>query len=391
MPPPPVNPDLHTMSFGDHLEELRRRLLFAVAAPLPLFVLLFFFSDHMIEWLLQPVYGVLAHNDLPDTLQVLSPPEFLLTKLKVSLIFSLVITAPWLLWHAWLFIAPGLYSRERRFVYFLIPGSFILTIAGVALLYFVMLPLMLHVLVLVAVDADFGAATPERDPQVELRLEAAREVPLVTAMPSAPADHDVWVLWPDLELWVAMPDENGVVVPVQVPRRSRNGIEQSFRLSWVINFTLVLMMGVVIAFQMPLVILLLGWLDLVSAGWLREKRRYALVVCGIVSAVITPADAVSMIMMLVPLYALYELGIILVVVAPASKVAEGGILRTRFTGWRKRAGGDSDNASADKGPSSAVETTEPVQSDASIPRSGPDTESGPEKSDGPDGTKEDER
>ena len=133
---------------------------------------------------------------------------------------------------------------------------------------------------------------------------------------------------PGADLYVAVAaEEDGAVEVLRVPPARSGAIEQKLRVSFVINFTLVLMLGVVIAFQMPLVILLLGWLNLVTASWLRERRRYALAVCGIVSAVITPADAISMLIMLVPLYALYELGILLVVLAPASAVAGGRIGR----------------------------------------------------------------
>jgi hypothetical protein len=78
---------------------------------------------------------------------------------------------------------------------------------------------------------------------------------------------------------------------------------------------------------MPLVVVLLGWLGLASVDWLRAHRRYALFICGIVSAVITPStDIISMLVMLGPLYGLYELGIVLLTFAPAAKVADGTVL-----------------------------------------------------------------
>ena len=85
-----------TMSFGDHLDELRRRVLLSLAAPLPLFLVLFFVSDPLLGWLLQPVYTVLEHHDLPSELQVLSPPEYLVTKIKLSFIAAIVISGPWI-------------------------------------------------------------------------------------------------------------------------------------------------------------------------------------------------------------------------------------------------------------------------------------------------------
>jgi sec-independent protein translocase protein TatC len=314
------------MSFGDHLEELRKRVLLSLAAPIPLFMVLFLVSDPLLAWLIQPVYAVLEAHDLPGELQVLSPPEFLLTKLKLSFIAAVVITAPWIVFQAWLFVAPGLYKEERRFVYFLLPGSAVLSVAGVALLYYVMLPLMLHVLVLIAKGAEIDPGDPDLPPAAVERLAATDEVSVRAAAPPDPAAWDVWLKVPEMELWMAIADEDGEIVP-EIITRGGGRIDQTFRLSALVNFTLVLLLGIVIAFQMPLVIMLLGWVGLADVQWLRARRKYALVLCGIVSAIITPADAVSMLLMLVPLYGLYELGILLVILAPARRVAEGTVLR----------------------------------------------------------------
>ncbi|MDP6891167.1 MAG: twin-arginine translocase subunit TatC, partial [Phycisphaerales bacterium] len=86
---------------------------------------------------------------------------------------------------------------------------------------------------------------------------------------------------------------------------------------------LALLLGVSLAFQLPLVMLLGGWLGLLTAAMLRSKRRWALLVCGIVAAITTPADAFSMLLMLIPLYGLYEFGILLVAILPADRVARG--------------------------------------------------------------------
>ena len=72
---------------------------------------------------------------------------------------------------------------------------------------------------------------------------------------------------------------------------------------------------------MPLAILLLGWMNIVDVPMLKAKRRWALLICGILAAVTTPADVISMILMLVPLYLLYEFGILLLQVVPASRLA----------------------------------------------------------------------
>ncbi len=249
-------------------------------------------------------------------------------KLKLSLIVALVLSCPWILWQAWLFVRPGLYTHERRFVHFLLPGSALLTVAGLALMYFVMLPLMLHVLVLFGEALSMGHPDEVEDPRIAAALESVADDTIEVRLhdPDTPEPGDVWLRWPQMELFAAVttnePDATGVEV-VLVPPPGGSIISQEFRLTTYINFVLLLLLGIVIAFQMPLVILLLGWLGLVSESDLRAKRRYALLICAVVAAVITPADAVSMVMMLIPLYALYELSILLVKFVPASRVAEG--------------------------------------------------------------------
>jgi Sec-independent protein secretion pathway component TatC len=333
------------MSFGDHLEELRRRVFLALAVPLPLAIVLFFVSDPIIVRLYVPLDSVLEAFDLPRRLQSLGPAEVLGIKIKLSLILAAVLSAPWIVWQTWKFVQPGLYGHEQRFVRFLIPGSAILTLTGLGLMYFVMLPLMLQVLVLFGASLSVGAAGDAQDPRVAEILAGEPALELRLEDPKAPQPGDVWLRWPQMELFVAVeapppepdPDDPGGSPPptlnpapveiIRIPQWRDSMIAQEFRLTTYINFVLLLLLGIVIAFQMPLVILLMGWLGLVTADGLRSKRKYAIFVCALVAAVITPADALSMLMMLVPLVALFELSIVLLVFAPASAVAEGTVLK----------------------------------------------------------------
>lgn len=84
--------------------------------------------------------------------------------------------------------------------------------------------------------------------------------------------------------------------------------------------TTTLMFGV--SFELPLIIAILGMLGLVSSKFLREKRRYAVVGMAIISAVITPPDLLSMLMMLFPMMALYEMGVWFVFFFEKSKAKE---------------------------------------------------------------------
>jgi Tat protein translocase TatC len=304
------------------LNELRKRLLLAIMAPIPLFIIVFIFSDDIIDWFLLPLYAALDEADLPKAVQVLTPPEFLLTQMKVGFIGALILSCPWLFWQAWLFIRPGLFPHERRFVYLLLPGSFILSIAGIALMYFAMLPLMLRVLIL------FGAALNPSPVLVNQAVESVTtsnltKLAVVEQMPEAVSVGDAWVKMPERLLQIAVPQTGSdgstnelLIVSVPLPQGS-TAIEQQFRLADYISFVLVLMLGICIA------LMLLGWLNIASASWFKKRRKYALFVCAITSAILTPADAISMFLMLIPLYGLYEFGIVLLQILPAHRVISG--------------------------------------------------------------------
>ncbi len=317
------NPELYTMSFGDHLEELRRRVLLALIVPIPLMVILFPFTSTILQWITAPLIRVLKHYHLPETLQVLNPAEALLTQMKIAILGAIVLSLPWMLWQFWRFIQPGLYAQERRFVYFLVPGSAILTTLGISLFYFVMLPLVLFVLV------GFGSSmtivpSPSTTPVPLVELaEPPLQIPSIIGQPDPLAEGMMWISPPsDLNVVIRSGDE---LIILRSQLTSPTGVDQAFQLTAYVSFVLLLTFGMVIAFQTPLVILLLGWVGIVTPQLLRRYRKQSVMICAIVSMVITPADPWSMIAMLVPLYGLYELGIVLLVLAPAKKVASGTI------------------------------------------------------------------
>ena len=318
----PSHPDHYRMAFGDHLDELRRRLLFALIAPVPLTFLLFFMSDALLEWLILPLLHVQEAYGFPRQLQVLSPPEFLLMKIKVSIIGAVILSVPWLIWQGWLFIGPGLFPRERRFIYFLIPGSAILIVAGTSLMYFFMLPLMLEVLM--SIGGGLTAPATLIETHAAATTTGLGSLPLLDAMPEAPAAGSAWVLMPHGMLQVAVPESEGVLRILQLPLEGTDAISQVFQLTSYVNFVLILLLGISLAFQMPLVIVLLGWTGLVNTTTLKAKRKWALLICSVLAALTTPADVISMAFMLIPLYLLYELGILLLMIVPASRLAGSG-------------------------------------------------------------------
>jgi len=325
----PSHPEHFTMSLGDHLEELRKRLLLALIAPLPLAIIIFYFSKPLLDLINQPVIDALKRNDQPPVLQTLWPAELIVLQLKLSVIAALVLAFPWILWQLWKFIQPGLYAHERRFVYFLLPGSFVLSLLGTALLYFIMLPLVLQVLIGFGAGASPENASEPLDPRVAAVFEQQPFIETRTAPPDPLVEEQVWLEVPDMQLRVVVRGEPAAEGPpgqleiITVKPGTPVGFRQEFQVTPYVNFVLLMLLGIVIAFQMPMVVVLLGWVGLASADWLAAHRKYALLICGFVAAVITPPDVVSMMIMLGPLYGLYELGILLLRLFPARVVAEG--------------------------------------------------------------------
>jgi sec-independent protein translocase protein TatC len=130
------------MSFFDHLNELRRRLLYILAVLGISMLFTMAFSPELFEWFRYPLLGI-PHQKLI----VLSPFELYITYIKLALLASLFITAPFMLLQIWLFIAPGLYPKEKRWIGpFVVSGS-VFFITGGAFAFFVVLPFGLRYIV----------------------------------------------------------------------------------------------------------------------------------------------------------------------------------------------------------------------------------------------------
>ena len=305
------------MSIGDHFEDLRKRVLLSIIPPLPLAVFFFLIADPIVRWFLVPLYSVLEKHGLPTQVQVLSPPEFLIAEMKIALGAAVLVAGPWILYQIWKFVSPGLHAQERRFVYFLIPFSTLLGFLGLVLMYYIMLPIILNFMVTMAGNVEMN------DTSIAVSESMSSIVfPIVETNPEAAAAGDAWIKMPEGVLTVAVPSNDvDVLKTLNIPMNHGSLISQQFQLSSYLSFVIMLMFAIAVAFQLPIVMLLLGWLGVVTPQWLRAHRKYALFVLAIVSALITPQDAISMVMMLIPLYLLYELGIALIVFVPVSRVA----------------------------------------------------------------------
>ncbi|MBC7835505.1 MAG: preprotein translocase subunit TatC [Phycisphaerales bacterium] len=313
--------DSSIMPLGAHLDELRRRLVFALIAFIPVFFVAFAYGVPILELMLRPVILSLREAGQSAQLQATGPLETFSTVIKVAFIATLIVVGPWALLQLWLFVAPGLFAHERRFAYLLVPMSFVLAIGGVAFLFKVLLPIMLAFLI------TFGGNV--REPG--LRTAPVPEgvtlpgVPVLAADPENPGIGAMWVnsTLNAIRLCQGKTDD-GMPIIKQVALTRSTQIAQQYRVSEYVGLLLSMSLAFSVAFQMPVVVMMLGWAGIIEPATLRRFRKQALIVCAALGAVLTPtADPLTMLLLAGPLYGLYEMGLLMLRLLPASRVSRG--------------------------------------------------------------------
>jgi sec-independent protein translocase protein TatC len=128
----------------DHLIELRRRLIWTLLAIAAAFAVCFYFAKPIYNFLLWP-YRVAVGIDAPIELIYTAPQEFFFTQMKLALFGAIFIAFPVIASQIYMFVAPGLYRRERQaFLPFLIATP-VLFLIGASLVYFAVMPLAMSV------------------------------------------------------------------------------------------------------------------------------------------------------------------------------------------------------------------------------------------------------
>ena len=254
------------MTFWEHLEELRRRIIIAAIAITTFTVLCLSFSkpiEKVIMFPLQTSMNTLIANAIDATvgsdgsifgfltvalragtssinaeLMKVGPLEGIMAFLKLGITAGILLALPIIIYQVWAFVFPALNREEQRFAVplFLIIVAFF-TI-GAVFAYFIVVPVVLQ----------FSAQ-------------------LFPEMPN---------MW-DLENYLSLVTK--------------------------------LILGFGIAFELPIVMAFLSRIGVINASGFREKQSYALLGICVISALLTPADPWSMLLMAIPLFILYQLGI----------------------------------------------------------------------------------
>ena len=225
-------------TFLSHLIELRERLVrsiivFAIACAPALY-----FSAELYDVLAYPLMQSLPQGSRMIATGVITP---FLIPMKIAFMAGFIIALPFILYQIWAFVAPGLYSHEKKLVLRLVVSSTVLFVLGMVFCYFIV----------------FGK---------------------VFTFISSFAPKSITVA-PDIEAYF--------------------------------NFVLGMFMAFGLAFEVPVVVVVLVLAGLVTVAQLREWRGYVVVAIFVVAAVVTPPDVVSQIALALPMCFLYEVGILL--------------------------------------------------------------------------------
>lgn len=224
--------------FLSHLIELRDRLLKMVLAVVLLFIPLFLIRDEIYTRLAEPLSRFLPEGTEMIAYEVASP---FLIPLKLALMLSVFLAVPFLLYQIWSFVAPGLYTHEKRLVAPLLASSTLLFYTGVAFAYFVVFPLVFKFLINVA---------PE-------------------------------------------------------------GVQVSPDIARYLDFVITMFFAFGIAFEVPVATVLLVVTGVTTPEKLVKMRPYVFVGAFIIGMFLTPPDVISQILLAVPMYLLFEVGVLL--------------------------------------------------------------------------------
>jgi Tat protein translocase TatC len=130
------------LSLGEHLDELRVRLMWSAIAFAAALIICFIFQNQILKIIITPHLNASGG----DPLRALDYPEPFIIYFKACLIASFVLSGPFVIYQLWKFISAGLYSHEKKYVLFYLPFSLLLFASGVLFSYFVFMPLMLKYL-----------------------------------------------------------------------------------------------------------------------------------------------------------------------------------------------------------------------------------------------------
>jgi len=134
------NEQMPTMGFLDHLEELRKRIVYSIIAIVVGFFACWGYAGNIYAIMQRPIMDALQRNGLSAKLVYVNPIEPFNLYLKVGMMAGLFVASPFVLYQIWCFISPGLYRNEKRYVFPFMASTIALFLSGGYFGYKVVLP-----------------------------------------------------------------------------------------------------------------------------------------------------------------------------------------------------------------------------------------------------------
>ncbi len=244
-----ADPSEHTMTFWEHLEELRARLIRAAGAFVVGTGVAWYFREQLLAWLTQPFVDAWSRGQLEGkaSLHFPAPADLFVAYLKLALLGGVVMALPFMLYQVWAFVAPGLYRRERRLA----------------------LPFVASSCLLFALGGYFGW---------RVAFPAAFQYLLGFSGPVGTTGFEV---------------------------------TPTVMIGDYIEFCTHMLLAFGATFELPVLVFFLAVAGIVDHRHLIKFFRYFVVVAFLIAAVITPPDITSQFLLAIPLIALYGLSIII--------------------------------------------------------------------------------
>ena len=242
--------------FISHLTELRERLIHSIVFLFILFVASYYFSDHIYGFLVEPYANAVKNDGVERRLIFTALQETFLTYLKVSFFAAFFATSPFILIQVWKFIAPGLYKHEKKAIMPYLVLTPILFLLGGMLVYYLIMPL--------AIKFFLSFESGGLNTNLPIQLEA--------------------------------------------------------KVNEYLSLVMKLIFAFGLSFQLPVVLSLLARVGIIDAKFLKERRKYVVVIIFATAAILTPPDPITQIGLAIPLLLLYELSILSVNLIESKKL-----------------------------------------------------------------------
>ncbi|MEY3169994.1 MAG: hypothetical protein RL765_38 [Pseudomonadota bacterium] len=244
-----ANNEQNQSTISEHLLELRSRIIKSLIFFVLVFIISYINADKIYDFLLQPYVKALGSDGLANKRLIFTAlQETFVTYLKLSFFSALFFSFPIFLIQIWKFIAPGLYSNEKKAILPFMIATPVLFLLGAFLAYQFIMPLAIKFFL------SFESLTSQ------------------TSMP----------------------------------------IQLEAKVSEYLSLIMIFMIAFGLSFELPVLLILLATVGFIDSKYLSERRRYIIVIIFIVAAIITPPDPISQIGLAIPLMLLYEISILII-------------------------------------------------------------------------------